>query len=302
MKIGICLFILTSLSLVARDTSLYRVAFLAGNPTSKSLEFREQIKSQLLHEKKVLDSFTTELVPNPSLKFKENGELTSASLSWLYNLIGVDKVLLTTFSGSYYQIHWIDAKTGKVEYRNELPEALLKTLVFDFNKSLDKENIYLALRSEIPKNSQDLEFEILSKQPGQSVPIKISSNQGGYVYLAIFEESTGETVILVPKEGKAPKVLKSGENFLMEDTPLVWGQATRPPKMRLFASREPLKGFQFRDEAKRNYGRMVFPGAASAKSSNYSNLFDLDFFAVRELEMQGWDMVENESLPVEGVR
>ncbi len=209
--------------------------------------------------------------------FHEKGEGDENTKKWLTNISDADKFVWLQTSKTETQIKFIDVLTGRLEYKNSLPESLTKTLLTDFYSYLDKRNVFLALSETKSSPANPVKFTSLKSKDvaGESIHFQLESLEDNYVYVVLVpEKKTDEPILIFPNPAQTANYLKKGQKVMIPEN----GQALKaaPPygkdKIRVFASKEEWTDLQLRGKKGDSFYKLLPPALTGAKSSSFPGL------------------------------
>jgi hypothetical protein len=277
MKKIILLISLTTICLFAENSGssarpLYKYAFFAQNDNAASLELIQYLKSQVLSTKR------GEAILQSNFNWKE--DLSTATLSEDFNILEIkksmnidsaEKIILARTISDTSQIQMIDVETGKVEYKNSLPDSISKSLLLDFYSFLDKKNIYLALSERKSSPSSPLKFSQLKSKyaVGEAIRFELEALEDNFVYVVLVPNEKGEEpTLLFPNPNQTANFMKKGEKIMIPDGNKSLRAA--PPygrdRIKAFASKEEWNDFQFKNKKGDSFFKLLPPALTGAKA------------------------------------
>jgi len=277
----ILLFSILTLSLFAdsitnrRPLYVYALYSLSDNPEDKSL--REHLKSQITSSKRGEVILQSQTVLSEPLSLNATGDFDPTALKKLNPLENPEKLILTKVSSGTTQIQLIDIESGKLEYKNSLPDGIVKSLIQDFYSYLDKKNIYLALSERKSSPTSPLRFSRLKSKyaVGEPIRFELEADEDNFVYVVFIpEEKSSEPVLLFPSPTQSANFLKKGERITIPDNDKLLRAA--PPygrdKIKAFASKEEWTEFQFKNKKGESFFKLFPPALTGSKSISMPDL------------------------------
>jgi hypothetical protein len=297
MKRFILILSILTLSLFADPISdqrpVYKLGFYSLINNKESLHLSQHIRNQILSSKRgeaVLQSQTTITEELPILS---NGDFDTIALKKINPLEIPEKLVITRSSSGNTQIQLIDVETGKIEYKNSLPDSIAKTLIQDFYSFLDKKNIYLALSERKSSPTSPLKFSQLKSKyiAGEAIRFELEANEDNYVYVVFIpEEKSEEPVLLFPSPSQSANFLRKGDRVIIPEGDKSL-RATPPygrDKIKAFASKEEWTDFQFKTKKGESFFKLLPPALTGSKSVSLSEVMAKTIWntAVTEWEIE----------------
>ncbi|BDA79620.1 hypothetical protein LPTSP3_g25500 [Leptospira kobayashii] len=252
---------------------LYKVGFYSVSDSKESLELVQHMKAQIVSAKRAIPILQTHYTLPQPLAWDGNSEPDETTKTFLKNLESCDKIIIVNLSGSNFQIQLADVMSGKLEYKNSLPESLRKTLIQDFYSYMDKKNVYLALSQTKSNSGSSLKFHSLKTKyvSGEPIRFELETTEDNFVYVVLISDKRGEDpVLLFPNPSQGNNFLKKGEKIIIpsETKSFVASPPFGKDKLRAFASKEEWKGFQLRGGKEDTFYKLFPPAITSSKSGN----------------------------------
>ena len=232
---------------------VHTYAFLALEENTESIELLQFLRNQIFSSKRGEIVHQTNLsIDSNLLKMTDTGVYDISLLNKETQVLGAEKLILIKSSNTITQIQLLDLETGKLEYKNSLPESIQKTLIQDFYSFLDRKNIYLAISEKKSSPSSPVKFSSLKSKyvVGESIRFELEANEDNFIYVLLVPENKGEEpVLLFPNPNQTANYLKKGEKITIPEglnslrTVSPYGR----DKIKAFASKDAWDEFQYKN-------------------------------------------------------
>ncbi len=251
---------------------LYKIAFYTIDNRQASLDYLHQIRTHLRESKKAENAIQEKWELGFLPTFQELGTPDEKTKLWLNSQFAVDKIVLIKTLGASLQVTSIDVRKETIEYQNQLPESLAKTLLYDFFAYLDKRNLYLALSTfpsgtESPVTVTSLKEKYKS---GQNVSFDLEAKEDSYVYVISIQENdnSAEPKLLFPNSVQTKNYIRKGEKITIpgktNDLSLTYNSGKE--KVRIFTSKVPWNQMDLKNSDNKGFYRLSPLALGSAKS------------------------------------
>ncbi len=295
MKKILCLLAVFTFSLLSDSAHsprpVYRYAFYSLSSSAESMELLQHIKTQILQTNRGESIFQTKWILSEEISLSSDTQIPQAELKKLNPLENPEKLILTKIENGSTSVQMMDMESGKVEYKNSLPESVSKTLLQDFYSFLDKKNIYLALSERKSSPSSPVKFSQLKSKyvAGEPIRFELEANEEYYVYVVFVPENKStEPMLLFPNPSQTANYLKKGERITIpeKDKTLKAGPPYGHDKIKVFASKEEWTEFQFKNQKGESFFKLLPPALTGTKSVSMPDVMAKTIF---KTEVSEWE-------------
>lgn len=273
------LILLATLAVFSYDgkptNPVLKIAIESSEDSKDSIELRDYLRSQVSKTNRGEVAFSLKGISFSDFSFDRNGNADPFTLQELKKFGQIDKLTLVSLDKGYTSISLIDVTTGRLEYKNGLPDRLTKTLVDDFVQMLDRKNIQLAL--QMPHTSETATVQLHSVQSnykiGEPIRFELESSEDRFVYVVVLPENgKDEPVLLFPNSLQKNHYLKKGERVTIPDIRIAFKSSqSKKETVRVFTPKEEWKDIRL-GNGKDNLYKIMPQAITGTKSSDVTPL------------------------------
>ncbi|MCZ8344324.1 MAG: DUF4384 domain-containing protein [Leptospira sp.] len=252
-----------------------KIGIESSDDTSDSIELRDYLRSQVSKTNRGEVAFSLKGVSFSEFSFDRDGNPDSFTRQELKKFGQIDKLTLVSSKKGYTFISLIDVNSGKLEYKNGLPDRLTKTLVDDFVQTLDRKNIQLAL--QMPRSTETATVQLHSIQSnyriGEPIRFELESNEDRFVYVVVLPENgQDEPVLLFPNSLQKNHYLKKGDRVTIPDIRIAFKSSqSKKETVRVFTPKEEWKDIRL-GQGRDNLYKIMPQAITGTKSSDIGPL------------------------------